>query len=522
MRPHIILAISSLVGLSTSSEAPSETDPVIKNANYIFNVIHDSMRQWGSSLHHNGVSFFLASVPAGTQLYHGTHNEPPITGPEWLAFEPEHALVFANPRGPGGSPPPKPDPKDQQSLKDNSESSNHRDELRRRHPHDNDDDDDRPPPHFGAPGYLHTYAAAKDLRLVYVDGEAAAKTDRGTLDSQDVVLLNITVGGSFGGERERAEKACQLANEEWGGRIDGLLRMEAGFEIILCSFERDLTLLRVSKVKGTTPDGQDAAGKEAHEADDDKKRRPGPGPDALRWLRAVSARYDGIGGHRVRLNFDSLVTAFAHDVDLFPGGAKLPRLMQLSDNEIKAIRQEMVDTILTKDPAALSWDWQATVDMIVKRYGDELSYFASGKVVSIESLRAEIELLMSPFTDYRDRNKTLEAERCATQFLPMQVQGAPDVTARAVHSVALRVCETLLEAAGEDVLGPAVEKVQALVKFLDWTIWKECRGCQDNEICVVPIWPMGSVEDYNHPKCKDASKPYNSSEDSYWGRRPHP
>ncbi|KAJ4290997.1 hypothetical protein N0V90_010193 [Kalmusia sp. IMI 367209] len=33
------------------------------------------MRQWGSSLNHNGMSFFMATVPTGTQLYHGTANQ---------------------------------------------------------------------------------------------------------------------------------------------------------------------------------------------------------------------------------------------------------------------------------------------------------------------------------------------------------------------------------------------------------------------------------------------------------------
>jgi hypothetical protein len=36
-----------------------------------------------------------------------------------------------------------------------------------------------------------TYAAAKDLRLLYLDGMSAAKTSKGTLDSQDAVLFFI-------------------------------------------------------------------------------------------------------------------------------------------------------------------------------------------------------------------------------------------------------------------------------------------------------------------------------------------
>ncbi|KAJ5220238.1 hypothetical protein N7468_009442 [Penicillium chermesinum] len=429
---------------------------------------------------------------------------PPITGPEWLAFEPEHAIIFAGPRHGGGGPSPGPH---RHGSDENPDLPKGPDELRRR----TETGPFEKPPHYDGPGFLHTYAAAKDLRLLYVDGESAAKTEKGTLDSQDVVLLNITAGGFRGGDHDRAEKACTLANGDWGGKVDGLLRMEAGFEVILCDFERDLTLLRVSRVKMQNNQEREGEG----------RQRPGPTPDALRWLRAVSERYDGIGGHRVRLNFDSFVTAFSHDVDLFPGKGELPRLTGLDANEVKKIREEVFHAILTIDAAAPSWDWQATVDMIVKRYGDELSYFASGKVNSIESLRAQISLLMSPFIDYSGRNTTLEAERCATQFLPLQMQHSSSVPGRAVHHVALHICQTIFEAAGQDGLGPAIKSFQALVKQLDWTTWKACRGCQDNEICVVPIWPMGSVADYNNPKCKDASRPYDSDDESYWGRMPH-
>lgn len=79
------------------------SDATVDNANHIFNAIHSSMRQWGSSLNHNGMSFFLATVPEGTQLYHGTWDPDFVKGMQWLAFEPEHALIFAGPRR---GPPP--------------------------------------------------------------------------------------------------------------------------------------------------------------------------------------------------------------------------------------------------------------------------------------------------------------------------------------------------------------------------------------------------------------------------------
>ena len=99
--PQSNLIFVSAALLSTTC-ATSQV-PKVPNANHVFNAIHSSMRQWGSSLNHNGMSFFLATVSAGTQLYHGTSKAEEIEGMEWLAFEPEHALMFARP--PPGPPP---------------------------------------------------------------------------------------------------------------------------------------------------------------------------------------------------------------------------------------------------------------------------------------------------------------------------------------------------------------------------------------------------------------------------------
>lgn len=533
MRLSPLLTICSLLSLPIHSVAHASTDAPLKNANHIFNVVHDSMRQWGSSLHHNGVSFFLATVPAGTQLYHGTSKSSPVNGTEWLAFEPEHAMVFARPRW-GGPPPP---------LRGDDEKNDgpriHGDELRRRQLHGLDGGA-RPPP--GAidedekgEGYLHTYAAAKNLRLLYIDGMSAAKSSKGTLDSQDVLLFNRSLntspregpgpGPGPGGERERASKLCEMAEKEWAGRVDGVLRMEAGFEIILCKFERDLTPLRIAQVKlqlknAKSKDQSGPKQGDKAEPSEDRKRRkggPGGGPDSSRWMRAVTARYEGIGGNRVSLNYDKFVTAFSYDIDLFLEDTALPRLDQLSSVELDAIRAELNALILTHDPGEPSRNWQATTDMIVTRYSDELSYLASGKFKAIESLRDHIELLLSPFIDYSERNVELEAERCATQFLPLQVQDAKTLPARAVHTVAHGVCSVLLEALAENDLDRAVKKVQSLVAYLDWASWKKCRGCADSEICVVPIWPMGTVADYDSPSCKPASNPFDREGESYWG-----
>ncbi|KAJ5753903.1 uncharacterized protein N7511_008056 [Penicillium nucicola] len=577
MRPPLtLLPLYSL--LSLTSGLASEDNPPLKNANHIFNAIQDSMRQWGSSLHHNGVSFFLATVPEGTQFYHGTSKSSPVNGTEWLAFEPEHAMVFARPRR-GGPPPGGPPPGDDRDDPERPEGRHG--ELRKR---EHRGPDGKQPEAWadrfgedgegGDAGYLHTYAAAKDLRLLYVDGMSAAKTSKGTLDSQDILLFNGSVGerpgGGPPGENDRARLACEMAETEWGGRIDGLLRMEAGFEIILCAFERDLTPLRITQVKPRAknefgpkgghkhggregrkqqeeegdgddhgkrrgPDRPPHGGREGHkqeegDGDDHGKRRgpggpphggPGHGPESSSWMRAVTARYHGIGGNRVSLNYDHFVTAFSYDVELFQDGSRLPRLDKLSSSELDTIRSHVTTLITTHDATEKSRDWQVIADMVVTRYSKDLSYFVSGKISSLETLQAEIERVMSPYIDFTDRSDVVEAQRCATQFLPPHSLDSEGLAAHAVYSVAHSICSKLLEAGKGKDLESAVQILRDLVDYLDWATWKECRGCAADQLCVVPIWPMGTVKDYESPSCKDASNPYDQDGESYWGRMRH-
>jgi hypothetical protein len=234
-------------------------------------------------------------------------------------------------------------------------------------------------------------------------------------------------------------------------------------------------------------------------------------------MRAVTARYNGIGGNRVSLNFDHFVTAFSHDGDLFQDGTRHPRLANLSDEQLAAIRDEVTDMIKFYHPAEVCEDWQAISDMIITRYSNELSYLASGKVESMERLQDEIERLMSPFIDFGNRDSDVEIERCTTQFLPAQALEGGTLAAGAVYGVAQKICSSLVEAQGLGGLKSAVQVIRDLVVYLDWTTWKQCKGCEANEICVVPIWPMGTVEDYENPKCRDASDPYPQGGESYWG-----
>ncbi|CAK4030435.1 Hypothetical predicted protein [Lecanosticta acicola] len=601
--------IPALLALPLAVSTPASAHALelqIQNPNHIFNAIHSSMRQWGSSLNHNGMSYFLATIPQGTQLYHGTDTPDRVNGTEWLAFEPEHASMFARPRRapPGRGGPPGPPPNHASDDEDDwhppqapDEHSNHKSWYHGPPPHDGpspdapppgfsdeprdgwkhglrrrdhgEDQGDRPRTHtaaqreharqrveqneskksafkFGskkpdpnedaeAHGYLHTYRPKHDLRLLYIDGQSAAKSDKGTLDSQDVVLLHDNPPSSgaphhgppppppppphaqdepkkrHGGpmnEASRAEQLCAMAQREWKGRIDGFLRMELGFEIILCSFERDLDVSRITQVKASGRGGP-----------------PGHGDDGdqFSYYQAVASRFDGIGGDRVHINYDDFVTLFAADDALyFESKTGLPRVR----NETELIRpvQKAIREMIWRDhdhshherKQHRPVDWQAIADMVIARYSDRIEYLASGDLQDLRSLQSELDRALRPFIDYAARDRNAEIRRCATQYfthLPRKLAGS------AILNVTTTLCSALTKASEQELYSDALQTVRDLKTWLAWSTWKRCRGCGYHEVCFVPIWPMGGVEEFEKPRCVG-----NMSEASrgYWGDKEGP
>lgn len=599
------LAITSLAKTSSAIDDVQH----VHHANHIFNAVHSSMRQWGSSLNHNGMSLFLATVPEGTQLYHGTPKENAVKGMDWLAFEPEHALIFARPRGalrplhehglsevhPDGefardeswksvwrSGPPSREssdgPRSGKSIAEERASNakearvDWSDEARLsqayavRPPHHTDDFSS----HFAPPdfdkrprtpngrtrksplfqhgrineqqpftrhqseqddrfGYLHTYVPKHDLQLLYIDGLSAGKSNIGTLDTQDLLLLNGTISNPMGPiaeERERATGLCDLAKSIWKKKIDGFLRMEGGFEIILCDFQKHLERTDVVGIgAGRTDNGGFLGG--------------------WQYLKAITSRYDGIGGGRVRLYYDHFVSIFAYPglKDLFCNDVRsnypMPRLQNISQTDLATIREDVTAMILQRGGSgnADGVTWRSVTDMVVRRYSAPLHFLHTNEKLRHDSVALTEYLwpILLPYIDRRQRNTTSELERCVAHLVP-ELRSEATLAHRTVYAVTHRICDTLFTAlsiasttASHSVgssarARPAIDAVHELVEYLQWTSWKECGTCADEEICYIPIWPMGTIEDHASPRCRNKETAGNRF--GYWGpmgpRRPPP
>ncbi|KAI7539958.1 hypothetical protein KC331_g9441 [Hortaea werneckii] len=582
------------------------------NANHIFNTIQSSMRQWGSSLNHNGMSIFLATVPKDVEFYHGTSHPHPVNGTQWLAFEPEHALIFARGHGPPGGgdggpggPPRSKDDRSRQfthrtgreSIDRNPKRPYHYDkeEDPGNHEHNQPPSPPRPPHHFGheqddrrnewepehtgdentrqkpisAPkrpasngkpsGYLHTYRTKHPLRLLYVDGQSAAKSTKGTLDMQDMVLLHenppeeaveaiqrsrkltgdeeyrfdrfshnedhindletsgeyheqrLSIaprakdprrphGGGPLGESVRAEHLCELARTEYKGRIDGILRMEAGFEIILCDFAQHLDVVSIAAASPNT----------------DGPRPGGRNDDMLSYYQAVASRYDGIGGRRVVLDYDNFLTLFAVEDALYFDETGRPRVKN-ETQLIAPFRREIQDLALSDRTTDQGIDWQAVSDMITARYADRIAYLASGEIKDVQDFRTEASRAVRPHIDYSNRNTSHEIQHCSRYALPTT---RPSESAKgglaydSIYTVNSVICRTLTEASAINTLAHGLTMMRGLKSWLGWTSWKKCSSCGPHEVCFLPIWPAGDAKDFEHPRCRSD---FSGPPGSYWG-----
>lgn len=513
-----LLTISMLIASARSTspvqvpitEASSFHGPSVQyakeNAIHVFNALHASMRQWDSSLKHNGMSFFCASIPNNTLLYHGTGSDKAIEGTEWLAFEIEHAEVFAGPRGPHGGGPGRGPPGGRRPGDG---------DRGRGPPPDNGSGTsrDREGEEFGprnslndiateGSGYLHIYKTKKPLtKLLYLDGMSAGKTSMGTLDTQDRIFLNSSAkpldpprrGGPMS-DYQRAEAMCNLSTE-YG--IEGIIRMEAGFELILCNFSTSVSLVSAfERPKYGTDEGIN-----------DLRQ--------FEYVRGIGYRYNGITAQRVTVDYSYMVSAYFYPLNLTNPDASRPELPRLPADDKAGLAALKSDVLrLFSDSKAQSnagIDWQGVVDMIITRYSDRLQYMVSN-ISTQQTILSEINFLLSVFVNYKDVDINASVAKCTNHYLlPISpVTTSDGFIYAAILAVSEKICSTLFDVRaillkdggkGTSVAEPAKKKIAGLIEYLDWSDWKSCGKCAYDEVCFVAIWPWGGVEDHLSPGC---------------------
>ncbi|KAI0171273.1 hypothetical protein BJ166DRAFT_218216 [Pestalotiopsis sp. NC0098] len=163
-------------------------------APYLFSSVSSLLQQWGNTFFPNGHSIVPCEIPPYTLFYHGRldGDEPP--SPEWLAFDIEMSYgIMGSTRN----------------------------------------------------SHMLTYQTTRPVKALYFDGESATLMGLGQLDTQMLHVFGNVTGPPHDGwglynEYLRATGLCDwlessgLRGHGWG--YEGVVRMNAGFEMIWCDF----------------------------------------------------------------------------------------------------------------------------------------------------------------------------------------------------------------------------------------------------------------------------------------------
>ncbi|KAH7882502.1 hypothetical protein F5I97DRAFT_131649 [Phlebopus sp. FC_14] len=183
----------------------SEPPNVKAMGHLVFETVHSLLQHWPNTRTRNGHTIVPGSIPAGTLLYHGTNSGALPTTPEWVSTDPEHSIFFC-----GGAT---------------------------------------------YEGCWHvTFATTRPLKVLYFDGSSAAKMPSGTMDTQDIVAWGEVRPEWSSREWERVVDLCA-----WGAEsgVDGYVRMEMDFEVMLCNFTKGVTVVSFSNIaKPGLPNGR--------------------------------------------------------------------------------------------------------------------------------------------------------------------------------------------------------------------------------------------------------------------------
>ncbi|ETS82148.1 hypothetical protein PFICI_07150 [Pestalotiopsis fici W106-1] len=163
-------------------------------APYLFSSVSSLLQQWGNTFFPNGHNIVPCEIPAYTLFYHGRLDGDQPPSPEWLAFDIEMSYgIMGSTRN----------------------------------------------------SHMLTYQTTKPVKALYFDGESATLMGMGQMDTQMLHVFGNISGPPHDGwglylEYARATGLCDwlesagLRGDGWG--YEGIIRMNAGFEMIWCDF----------------------------------------------------------------------------------------------------------------------------------------------------------------------------------------------------------------------------------------------------------------------------------------------
>ncbi|KAJ7166745.1 hypothetical protein C8R46DRAFT_1192085 [Mycena filopes] len=470
-----------LQALDTQNDSLAwDKDPdVDATGNRIFTSVSELMQLWAGTVVVQGHSFAPCIIPAGTIFYHGRGDALPPTVPDWLAFDFEHSYFFA----------------------------------------------------FGADPHVLTLAARRPLRILDFDGLSAHYATQ----SQSVIMHGAVVPGSD--QAPAPVLGAQLC--AWAAQhgVDGFIRMEEHFELIVCDFADSLTLLSALRV---IPQAERTEGGGGGGRGPGRTRVPRPEgwigalPTDSRSEVEIAGKWHDFapGETRVRLVYSKFVTFYDPALtSLVAGRRGTPRdahtLTAMTRADAQTKLRELENALARPWDEGSGVDWASVVRVVVERYGERLAVlnYTLSSVSDLDTAafhaRQQVLIMLVPhFTTADVPSDSLAwlapvVERCATihtrAFSTLDTLTKQEETIKgAVDDVMAQICRRLgrMFHAAVGVADPAADvdsgskqkkdarrvvaemrgELGALMEWLDWVqVWVRCRpACGVEETCVVP------------------------------------
>ncbi|ODV95423.1 hypothetical protein PACTADRAFT_16940 [Pachysolen tannophilus NRRL Y-2460] len=396
------------------------------NSSAIFNEVYNAVKQKNADINPISVSFFPAYIPSGTLLYHANGDGLVPDGPEWVAMDWEFSYDFRgfNRGGGRGHHPGFHKKPGSTTSTDTTTSTSNADKegetgvtITRtgKANFGNGGNNGGSPPGGGGPGggkhggmfggnlpSLLVFEVTQPLdKLIYLGGASAAKTSTGEMDTQMIMVEagnKNSTDGTGHGDGNIAEDVCEWGNSN-GRKLDGVIRLEIGFEIIICDFFDKVKLIKNTTMTNVTqyigfPEEPALTEEEAEEEEKSQTKRLETrelidtkvvestsednlvknrtavidiyqGAVAYEHYQAGARVYDG--DPRIQVDYSKFVT-FLNKTYLSPDTYQRRILNATSD--VKSTIFSELDDLLTGpgfDPT-FSTNWQEVTDLIVGKF----------------------------------------------------------------------------------------------------------------------------------------------------------
>ncbi|KAH9986212.1 hypothetical protein BJV74DRAFT_775079 [Russula compacta] len=459
----------------------------------IFNSVSGLLQRWPNTFRRNGHSIVPATISTGTILYHGRANNSVPDAPDWLAFDFEHAHMLC----------------------------------------------------FG-PCYMISVQAKRDLRLLYFDGSSAAKMKGGSMDSQDLIIWGKPRPDKFISELERIKALC-----DWGKPfgLDGFVRMEFHFEVMICDFSDGLEVITLLDLLpfNVTKGHRRPPGQLPHLPFPDPAPSPPPGwrGSLLDYFNTFFEAHVAGGWHdhapgetRVHLDYTGFVTFYDPTLSSLVEARQVKdrfyhRLEGISAADTKRVHAELQSMLTRKKASGSNIDWGSIARIMMERYADRLEYLRyllspnatfTDAAEQAAAARTQLLIMLAPYLTTVDVPEQRPAtanvswaapavRRCATtqtSHIPLGMLTPQEVRIHAAVEGTLReICRRLMlvwleffdvegsdEAKAVKVIDVGHRHIDELMSWLDWSLWVRCEpACGLGENCYLPSWPFFTGED---------------------------